>query len=105
MRSLAGWALSSRDGGPRDDALEKLRQAVEELLPFVVDKVPRIAHNPSTPAPTYEGPVVYIRTGKVRLDCRAGGDHWYDIRTQTCNFCGCTYRDILGREPEFMGKR
>jgi hypothetical protein len=28
--------------------------------------------------------------------------HRFDIQTQRCRYCGRTYRDVRGRDPELM---
>lgn len=82
--------------------MHKLRDGCEAAIPFAPDATD------SQPAAARRELPQEAKTCRELPhqipNCTNGGSHRYNIRTQRCYFCDRTYRDIVGREPEFMGK-
>lgn len=95
LKSLAGWAIANvGPGGPKDEALLKLRDGCTAAMEFIPDSAPTLP--PADPSP----PAVQSRPSSRGGEC----DHRFHIRTQRCIYCDQTYRAVKDREPEFIGR-
>lgn len=114
LRAIAGWAITRRgDAGPCDAAMRALTDGCEQAVPFAdaiaatAEKSPPVSKpvdKDVPPQPLRPKPKKTVPAAEKDMTCQAGYAHRFHIRTQRCIFCDRTYRDVMNREPEFLGK-
>lgn len=113
LRTVAGYSLTRPES-----EFARLRDACAEAEPLVRDENCDIPVAPALPVlrTAQKGADIPVTAGYTERDvkpdwaiaveghvsCQSGGQHRFDIRTRLCEFCGRTFRQIRGHEPELM---
>lgn len=127
LRAMAGWALTRRENASDAQvlALLKFRDGCEDLAenmpvplvqPRVKERIPvatqrRERETVARPSVVPIGHTIPLKLLAAFADDMVKGEadaeacpHRFHIATQRCIFCGQTYLQAKGRQPELLGR-